>query len=194
MRSLVKALVLGLGLGAGAVVAARLVPPRGPSLPDAPAIATQVRDVARLEALDVALYKKVTFAPEPSESGVWAWASYTFRAPRGRAIVFADAHLGLDLARLDAGAVRVAGRDVAIALPPLEVRVELRPGETEVIGSNLDTVETAKLLELARASFEREVAADARLRERAQRSAERAIRSLLTQAGFRSVTFGAPVG
>ncbi|MFL5264363.1 MAG: DUF4230 domain-containing protein [Anaeromyxobacteraceae bacterium] len=194
MRSLVKALVLGLAVGAGAVVAARLVPPRGPSLPDAPAIATQVREVARLEALDVALYKKVTFAPEPSEGGVWAWASYTFRAPRGRAIVFADAHLGLDLARLDAAAVRVLGRDVAIVLPPLEVRVELRPGETEVIGSNLDTAETAKLFELARTSFEREVAADARLRERARRAAERAIRALLTQAGFRSVTFDGPVG
>src|SRR6185369_2586743 len=118
----------------------------------------------------------------------------TFRAPCGRAIVFADAHLGLDLARLDAAAVRVTERDVAIALPPLEVRVELRPGETEVLGSNLDTAETAKLLELARVSFEREVAGDRRLRERARRSAEAAIRALLTQAGFRSVTFDEPVG
>jgi len=40
------------------------------------------------------------------------------------------------------------------------VKVELRPAETEIIGSNLDSKETAELFERARTAFEREVAAD----------------------------------
>jgi hypothetical protein len=189
MRSHLKVLAFGLAAGAGAGLVLRALPPRGAALPDAAAVVTQVREVARLESLDLSLYKKVTFAPGPTESGVWAWASYTFRAPRGRAIVFADAHVGLDLALLDAGAVRVSGREIWLVLPPLEVRVELRPGETEIIGSNLDSAETARLFELARSSFERQVASDGALRSRARGAAERAIRALLVQAGFREVRF-----
>jgi hypothetical protein len=179
----------GLGLGLGLRLA-----PRPPSLPDPPAVAVRIREVARLETLDVALYKKVTFAPEPTPGdGLWqdvaGWLRHAFRTPRGKAIVFADAHLGLDLARIDAGAVRVAGRDVWIVLPPIRATVELRPGETEVIGSNLDSADTARLLELARAAFEREVEADAALRGRARAAAERQIRALLATLGFGAVHF-----
>jgi hypothetical protein len=142
----------------------------------------------------VALYKKVTFAPEPAEAGsLWGdvagWLRHTFRTPRGKAIVFADAHLSLDAARLDASSVRVAGREVWIVLPPVRVTVELRPGETEVIGSNLDSAETARLLELAKAAFEREVEADRTLRERARASAERHLGALLSALGFEAVHF-----
>jgi hypothetical protein len=193
VRRLLAVLVLGLAAGAGAVLAWRLAA-RGPPVPEPPAVALQVREVARLETLEVSLYKKIDFAPGPVPVGsfwgdVLAWARYTIRPPRGRAIVFADAHVGLDLDRVGPGSLKVAGREAWIVLPPLRVAVELKPGDTEVIGSNLDTAETARLLELAKGAFEREVAADARLRERARRSAERAIRGLLLGLGFTGVHF-----
>ena len=180
---------LGLGLGVGLRVARR-----APALPDAPAVVVRIREVARLETLDVSLYKKVTFAPEPVEAdSLWGdvagWLRHAIRTPRGKAIVFADAHLGLDLARLDASSLRVEGREVFVVLPALRATVELRPGETEVIGSNLDSAETARLLALAKEAFEREVAADRGLRERAQTSAQRQIRALLTTLGFAAVHF-----
>jgi hypothetical protein len=183
------ALAGGLGLGLGL----RLVR-RAPEPPDPPAVAVKIREVARLETLDVALYKKVTFAPDPAPAdSLWGdvagWLRQSFRTPRGKAIVFADAHLGLDLSRLDAAAVRVKGTEVWVALPPLRASVELRPGETEIIGSNLDSAETAKLLELAKQAFEREVAADRALRDRAKASAERQISALLTSLGFTAVHF-----
>jgi hypothetical protein len=185
----VVALLGGLGLGLGLRLARR-----GPELPDPPAVAVRIREVARLETLDVALYKKVTFAPDPAEAetlwqDVAGWLRHTLRTPRGKAIVFADAHLGLDLARLDASSVRVAGREVWVMLPPVRATVELRPGETEVIGSTLDSAETARLLELARAAFVREVEADRGLRERARASAERQVGALLATLGFSAVHF-----
>jgi hypothetical protein len=193
MRRILALAVLGLSVGAGAGLALRLAR-RDPPPPDPAAVVTRVREVARLETLDVTLYRKVTFAPEPTEAGTpWGelagWLRHTFRTPRGKAIVFADAHVGLDLARLDASAVRVTGRTVALVLPPVRAIVELRPGDTEVIGSNLDSAETARLLELARAAFERDVNADAALRARARASAERALRGLLLALGFAEVRF-----
>ena len=183
------ALALGAGLGLGFRVGRRPSP-----LPDPPAVAIRIREVARLETLDVTVYKKVTFAPEPAEAeSFWAdvggWLRHTFHAPRGKAIVFADAHLGLDLSKLDARSVRVSGREAWIVLPPVRATVELRPAETEVIGSNLDSAETARLLDLAKVAFEREVAADRGLLERAQTSAQRQIRALLTTLGFAEVHF-----
>ncbi len=194
MRRLLWVLVLGLAIGVGAVLAWRAVAPARLALPDPPAVAVKIREAARLETLDVALYKKVTFAPEPEPAGsfwgdVAGWARYTFRTPRGKAIVFADAHLGVDLSKIDASRIRVAGREVDVALPPVVVEVELRPGETEVIGSNLDSAETAQLFELAKEAFRREVAADRSLDARARRSAERAIEALLLHTGFEVVRF-----
>jgi hypothetical protein len=128
----------------------------------------------------------------PAESfwgDVAGWLRHTFRAPRGKAIVFADAHLSFDVSKLDASSVRVSGREVWIVLPPVRVTVELRPGETEVIGSNLDSGETARLLELAKAAFEREVEADRALRERARAAAERHVGALLATLGFATVHF-----
>jgi hypothetical protein len=192
VRRLLALVLAALALGAGLGLALRLG--RRPPLPDPPSVATRIREVARLETLDVALYKKVTFAPEPAPSdSLWGevagWLRHTFRTPRGKAIVFADAHLSFDVARLDARSVRVAGREVWIVLPPVRVTVELRPGETEVIGSNLDSAETARLLDLAKAAFEREVEADRALRERARASAERHLGALLAALGFEAVHF-----
>src|SRR5512142_1114142 len=199
LRSILVALALGLGAGAGIMLVVRAFPAHRP-VPDPPAVVTQVREVAELETLHVSLYKKVSFAPDPAEAdSIWGdlagWLRYTFREPRGKAIVFADAHLGLDLARLDVHSLRVQGRAIEVALPPIQVEVVLKPGDTEVIGSNLDSAQTARLFELARQAFEREVAADAALRERARGSAERAIRGLLLSVGFDEVRFtdgGAP--
>ncbi len=193
MRRIVALAVLGLSVGAGAGLALRLGR-RDPPAPDPAAVVTRVREVARLETLDVTLYRKITFAPEPTEAATpWGelagWLRHTFRTPRGKAIVFADAHVALDLSRLDASAVRVRGRTVELVLPPVRATVELRPGETEVIGSNLDSAETARLLELARAAFERDVNADAALHARARASAERALRGLLVALGFAEVRF-----
>jgi hypothetical protein len=183
------ALAGGLGLGLGLRLGRR-----PPPLPDPPAVVVAIREVARLETLDVSLYKKVTFSPDPAPAdSLWGdvsgWLRHTLRTPRGKAIVFADAHLGLDLARLDASSLRVEGREVYVVLPPMRATVVLRPGETEVIGSNLDSAETARLLELARAAFEREVEADRVLRGRARASAERQVRALLGTLGFGAVHF-----
>jgi hypothetical protein len=193
MRRLLALLVLGLAVGLGLGLALRAFR-RGPELPDPPAVATQIREIARLETLEVTLYKKVTFAPEPSPAdSVWGdvagWMRHTFAAPRGKAIVFAIARLGLDLSRLDASSVKVQDREVWIVLPPLRAVVELKPDETEIIGSNLDSAETARLFELAKVAFEREVAADASLRAKARASAERQVRALLVTLGFRAVHF-----
>ncbi|HEX7624130.1 MAG TPA: DUF4230 domain-containing protein [Anaeromyxobacteraceae bacterium] len=194
MRTLAKLVVVALAAGVGLGLTLRLTTRRGPDLPEGPAIAARIREVARLEALDVTLYRKVSFAPEPVEAGsLWGdvagWLRHTLRTPRGKAIVFADAHLGLDLGRLDASRVRVIGHAVEIVLPEVHVSIELRPADTEIIGSNLDSAETAQLLELARAAFQRDVERDQALRQRARTSAERAIGALGTRLGFTDVRF-----
>jgi hypothetical protein len=193
MRRLLSLILFGLAIGVGVAATTRALS-RDRALPDPPAVVTRIREVARLETLDVRLYKKVTFAPEPTEAGsLWGdvsgWLRHTFRTPQGKAIVFADAHLGLDLARLDPSSVAVRGRAVDVVLPPLVATVELRPDETEIIGSNLDSAETARLFALAKEAFQREVDADRALRERARASAERQIRALLVTLGFDAVSF-----
>jgi hypothetical protein len=150
--------------------------------------------VARLSTLDVSLYKKIDFAPDPKPSGstwgdVLQWASYAVRPPRGRAIVFAVAHLGLDLRKLDVGSLRVSGRRVEVVLPRVQTQVEIRPAETEIIGSNLDSGQTAQLFERARNAFEAEVSADRELQDRARESARQSLRSLFLGLGFSEVAF-----
>lgn len=192
VRLLLRVSLLVVALAAGAVGAFLWLRPKPPALPDTPALVTRVREVARLETLDVSLYKKVEFSPEPQATdSLWKdvvnWAAYTIHTPRGRAIVFADVHLGYDFGQLSGTSLRVQGTRVDVALPPLEVKVELKPGETEVIGSNLDSAQTTLLLEKAREAFEREVKGDVRLKEKARRSAENSLRVLFFSLGFREV-------
>ena len=99
------------------------------------------------------------------------------------------AHIGLDVSKLGPGQVEVRGQVVTLVLPPLLTQVELLPGETEVIGSNLDSTETAKLLELAKVGFEREVRADRALQGKARAAAEQALTALLLQVGVTRVEF-----
>jgi len=194
MRSLAKLVVLGLAVGVGAALVLAFFTRRPAPVPDPPAVVQQIREVARLETLEATLYKKVSFAPEPEAAGsalgdLGGWLRFTFNAPRGKAIVFAKAHLGVDAALLDASRVRLEGRRATVALPPVRAQIELLPGETEIIGSNLDSAQTARLFELAKAAFEREVTADAALQARARGAAERSIRALLLTAGFTEVKF-----
>lgn len=193
MRNLlaVAAILLAFALGAGV---AWHLSHREPRLPDAPALVLKVREVARLETLDVSLYKKIDFSPDPREQAtVWAslaqWASYTVHTPRGRAIVFAVAHLGLDLRKLDVDSLRVSGRKVEVVLPRVQTQVELQPAQTEIIGSNLDSAQTAQLFERARNAFEAEVGADKALQDRARDSARQSLRSLFLGLGFEEVSF-----
>jgi hypothetical protein len=192
VRLLLRVLFLLVAVAAGAAGTFLLLRPKSPAMPDTPALVTRVREVARLETLEVSLYKKVEFSPEPQPTDkLWKdvvnWAAYSLHTPRGRAIVFADVHLGYDFGRLDSSALRVQGTRVDVVLPPLEVKVELKPGETEIIGSNLNSEETTLLLEKAREAFEREVKGDARLKQRARRSAENTLRVLFLSMGFREV-------
>ncbi len=168
--------------------------PQSRLLPDPPALVLQMREVTRLETLDVSLYKKVSFSPEPTaKDALWkdviSWAAYEIRKPQGRAIVFADVRLGYDFQRIDTSSLQVVGSRVDVVLPPLEIKGELRPGETEVIDSNLDTAETAQLLEKARLAFHKEVSGDQRLKDRARQSAERSLRALFFSLGFTEVRF-----
>ncbi|HET9552509.1 MAG TPA: DUF4230 domain-containing protein [Anaeromyxobacteraceae bacterium] len=193
MRTL-KLILFGLAIGAGAALAISLLMRRPPPVPDPPAVVEKVREVARLETLEVTLYKKVTFAPEPQPAGsIWGdlagWIRDAVNKPQGKAIVFAVARIGLDVSKLGPEDVELRGRVCAIALPPLEVKVELLPGETEVIGSNLDSAQTARLLELAKRAFEREVQADRALQARARAAAEQALTALLLQVGVDRVEF-----
>jgi hypothetical protein len=193
MRNLlgVVALLLAFALGAGVVwhFAHRDAP-----LPGAPALILKVREVARLETLDVTLYKKVEFAPDPkaSDSG-WVqfaqWVKEGISPSRGRAIVFAVAHLSLDLRKLDESSLRVAGRRVEVVLPRVQTRVELLPAQTEIIGSNLDSQQTAGLFQAAKSGFESDVSGDRALQQRARESAQQSLKSLFLGLGFSEVVF-----
>jgi hypothetical protein len=165
-----------------------------PRLPDPPALVTQMREVARLETLDVALYKKVSFEPDPKAGkSMWGdlieWAKYEINQPKGRAIIFADVHLGIDFSKLDTNSLNISGTTIDVVLPPITAQVELKPGETEVVGSNLDSAQTAQLFDLAKRAFEAEVRADPKLNAKARASAERSLRALLITVGFREVRF-----
>jgi uncharacterized protein DUF4230 len=188
-------LLLLAGVAAGAITVWALghrAP--SPSLPPTPLVVDRMREVARLETLELQVYKKIAYTPEPTPTGalwsdVLSWAKSTLFPSHGRAIVFGTVHLGLDLGKLDARRLHIQGRRIEVALPPMQAHVELRPGETEVIASNLDSGQTAQLLELARTAFEREVMADPTLQAKARGSAERALTGLLLSLGFREVVF-----
>ncbi|MGO9766732.1 MAG: DUF4230 domain-containing protein [Myxococcaceae bacterium] len=192
-RAAFALLTLGALLLIGALLVLVSRAPLG-SPPDVPTVVERMREVARLETLDVNVYKKVGYAPEPLPTGnvwedVFLWAKSALLPSRGRAIVFGTVHVGLDLSHLDAHALGLRGGTLEVVLPPLQTRAEVRPAETEVIQSNLDSLQTAQLLELARAAFEQEARADAALQARARASAERALRGLLLSLGFQKVDF-----
>ncbi|MDP2275377.1 MAG: DUF4230 domain-containing protein [Archangium sp.] len=192
--SLVKAGLMVLAAAAGFALAFSVLREEPADTPDPAALVEQIREVARLETLQVRLYKRVSFAPEPGPAAtVWGdvvnWVKQSVAAKAGRALVFADVSLGLDLSKLTAEQMRVKGSRIELALPPLRAQVSLRPEDTEIIDSNLDSAQTAKLFELAKTAFEREVEGDAALQSKARASAERQLRALLLTVGFKEVVF-----
>jgi len=194
MRRLLLLASLCAALFVAGYLVARLAGRPAERPPDLPTVVERMREVARLEALDVNVYKKVSYDPEPVASGnvwrdVFLWAKAALAPSHGRAIVFGTVHVGLDLSRLNEQSLAVQGGRVDVVLPPLQTRAEVRPGEIEVIRSNLDSAETGQLLELARVAFEQDARDDAALQARARASAERALRGLLLSLGFREVRF-----
>ena len=186
----VLALVLAFALGAGVVWHFSQRPKQ---IADGPSLILKVREVARLETLDVQLYKKVTFVadlPLPSDSTVRNVIRFvTYREQQGKAIVFAVAHLSIDLRKLEAAHLAVQGRKIEVILPRVETRIELLPAQTEILGSNLDSDQTAKMFDAAKNAFESDVASDPELKERARESARQSLRGLFHGLGFEEVAF-----
>jgi len=171
-----------------------LLRPPSRQLPDGPMVIERMRETARLETLEVSLYEIIHFQPDPKlrDSMVGTaleWAKFELFPKQGKAIVFATARLGLDLSRLDREHVRVQGDQVDVVLPPLQTQVELRPEDTLVVDSNLDSQQTMQLLEVAKRRFEAKLNRDQRLQEKARASSERAIRALLITLGYPNVRF-----
>ena len=178
----------------GALIAVQLFKPKPPPVIQEAPVVTRIQEAARLESLDVTLYKKIDFSPDPKPAdSIWGsfsnFARYAMKPPRGKAIVFAEAHLSIDLRKLNDQSVRVTGKKVQIVLPKLETKVELKPAETEIIGSNLDSKETAELFALAHDAFLREVSGDAALKEKATQAAKRSLQALIGTLGFWQVEF-----
>lgn len=196
-----KVFAFGLGFGVfGSIVLAvflfaatrTTVPDR--HLPDGPTLVEKVREIARLETLDVRAYKKLTYDVDPPATegllqGLTTWVKFSADPPVGRAIVFADVHIGFDLSKIDETTLRVDDDVVTVVLPPLMTTVEIRPGETEVVSSNLDSQQTAELLDRGKWAIQADVEGDPALAERARESAKTSLRNFLMVAGFREVVF-----
>jgi hypothetical protein len=138
-----------------------------------------MREVARLETLDLQVYKKISYEPEPSPTGalwkdVLAWAKTSLFPSRGRAIVFGTVHLGLDLSKLDARRLRIQGSRIEVAPPADAGPCRAASGRD---GDHLQQPRLGPDRPAARArarAFEREVMADPGLQAKARGSAERA--------------------
>jgi hypothetical protein len=164
-----------------------------------PTVVDRIREMRRLEVLEITTHRTVHFAPDPVPqqtllADVLQYARETVAPRRGRAIVFAEAHFFVDLRKLDEGQVRAQGDEISLVLPDPELDISLSPGETEIIASNLDSAQTASMLESAQGQLRHSLAADPLLKARARAAAERSLGALLRALGFRTVRFdtGAP--
>lgn len=191
-------LLVAIGVYAGLTAAViGLSRPRAPALPDGPALIERIREVARLEALDVELRKQVSWAPDPVASGslvvdVLHWAKDLVRPVEGTMWVAGTAHVGVDLARLDVARIHVVDRVAWIDLPPLVTDVALDPAGTHALRGNLDQEGTARLLAKARLHLVFEVERDVAVQAKARVAVEKALRGLLLPLGFAAVEFAPP--
>lgn len=188
--------VVTLAIAAGAALAggwfvhlATRAPPPPPG-----ALVERVKQVARLQALEVRLSTTVEHEPDPEwtpslPGQVLSWALHTLRARRGTAIVGGVANLGLDLSQLEASAFEVQGGTVHVVLPQVRTVVELDLERTRIVHSNLDSEQTAELLEKGRRQLQMQVERDEGLRDKARTSAHDALRAMLRGVGFRQVVF-----
>lgn len=164
------------------------------SRPEPGAIVERVKAVARLQTLEVHMSTTVTHEPDPKlaptfTGQVLSWVAYHLRPKKGRALVSGVARLSLDLSQLDARAFRFQKDRVTLVLPEVQTSVELDLGRSEIIASNLDSAETAELFEKGRRLLAMQAENNESLQQQARTSAESALRSFLTQAGFREVVF-----
>lgn len=165
-----------------------------PVTPEPGALIERVKEVARLQTLEVRLSTTVAYEPDPKlaptlPGQVLSWIVHNVQAKEGRAIVSGVARLSLDLSKLDEGAFRIDDDRLALVLPAVKTQVELDLERTQVVQSNLDSADTAQLFEKGRRSLAMQVERDKALQQRARDSAERALRALLTGVGFREVVF-----
>jgi hypothetical protein len=155
----------------------------------APSTVDRIHEIARLEVLEVTVHRKVTFAPGPEPhttflADVVAYARDTVAPRRGKAIVFADARFYVDLRK---ARIQANGEHVSVTLPEPEVQASLLPAETEIITSNLDSAQTAQLLDEAQGELRSSVASDAALRQKARDAAVRTVSGLVAALGFQDV-------
>jgi hypothetical protein len=178
------------GLAIAGIVAAATLLRVGRLAPPGPAVTVErIREVARLEVLEVTVHRKAAFTPAPEPhatllADMVAYARDTVAPRRGRAVVFADARFFVDLRRSD---IHVEGEHVSVKLPEAEIEASLLPAETEIIASNLDSAQTAQLLTDAQGQLKLAVASDLGLRKRAHEAAVRSVSGLLSALGFRDV-------
>lgn len=177
---------LGVGVGVG------LRGMRRDPEPDPAAMIERLREIARLETLEVHVSKTVSYVPDPPPpkslaEDVLTWATWTISPREGRAIVSATGRIGLDVARLEVSSIGAGV--VLVRLPRLVTTIELDPGATEIIRSNLDSMQTALLFEKGVRAVAFEIDRDARLHERARESAKTALERVLRAAGAREVRF-----
>jgi len=199
-RGLYQSLILGVLLLIAGLLGAILVRPQAPLLPPAstsqievrptPNVLLAVRDLARLETVTFHMERVVDLADQQT---------HLFGLVEARdailLVAVGDVIGGVDLQKLRDEDVTVdwPKRRVALRLPPAEVfstnldneetRVYLR--KTDTFASRRENLEERARREAAK-SMER-AAIEAGLLDRAQRGAERAIRSLLRSAGFEEV-------
>jgi hypothetical protein len=181
---------------AAVAVAATLLRVERLAAAEPPAVVERIREVQRLEVLEVTVHKKVEFAPDVRPQAtlladVLQYARETVAPRRGRAIVFAQARFYVDLRRLRADQVQVRGDEVTLELPEPEIETSVLPAETEVVASNLDSAQTAAMLESAEGQLRGAVLSDAALRQRARDAAARSLGALLKGLGFKRVVIGA---
>src|SRR6478736_4529190 len=94
-RVLIVTLLLVIAFAAGGFAMLYARRPVYVPEPDGATLVTQMREVARLETLEVSMYKKINFEPDPKVGKtVWndvvEWAKFAINQPKGKAIVFAD--------------------------------------------------------------------------------------------------------
>ena len=159
-----------------------------------PTVVDRLRAVARLQVLDASVTRTVRLLPEPVEqrtltASLAQWARYAVAPPSGTAVVAAEAHFSIDLSHFDERSVWADGDTVQVVLPEPELSVELSPGATQVLVSNLDSEQTNALLAKAKDEFVASLARDPKLLEEARESGRRGLTVLIQTLGFKQVRF-----
>lgn len=163
--------------------------------PDQAAVLRQVRQVARLTLLEVNLYRKIVFQPDPPAPdgmlhALWLFAANHLRTQSGKVIVFAQGSVGIDVSQLAIDGLHLSEDGSAeVALPPLWYELRILPGETEVIASNLTSEQTAALLAEAEKVMLHQLQTDTHLQQKANQAAQQWFSSWLARMGYTQVRF-----